>query len=68
MKRNLHVRFCRRAHESPHALSLSQSDSAMEKTNLDELPHIFASGRNDQKRSDEELTNTLYQEIGQLKV
>lgn len=35
---------------------------------LDELPQIFSSGRNDQKRSEEELTATLYQEIGHLKV
>jgi len=35
---------------------------------LDELPQIFSSGRSEQKQSDEALTNTLYQEIGQLKV
>jgi len=35
---------------------------------LDELPQIFLSGRSEQKQSDEALTNTLYQEIGQLKV
>ncbi len=35
---------------------------------LDELPQIFSSGRSEQKRSDEALTNTLYQEIGHLKV
>ena len=35
---------------------------------LDELPQIFSSGRSEQKHSDEALTATLYQEIGQLKV
>ncbi len=35
---------------------------------LDELPQIFSSGRSEQKQSDEALTATLYQEIGQLKV
>ena len=35
---------------------------------LDELPHIFSSGHGEQKRSEEALTATLYQEIGQLKV
>lgn len=35
---------------------------------LDELPQIFSSGRSEQKRSEEALTDTLYQEIGHLKV
>lgn len=35
---------------------------------LDELPQIFTSKRGEQKKSEEELTAALYQEIGQLKV
>ncbi len=35
---------------------------------LEELPHIFASGRRDHKQSEEALTAPLYQEIGHLKV
>jgi putative transposase len=35
---------------------------------LDEFPHIFESKRGEQKKSEEALTATLYQEIGQMKV
>jgi transposase-like protein len=35
---------------------------------LDELPQIFESQRGEQKKNEEALTATLYQEIGQLKM
>jgi transposase-like protein len=35
---------------------------------LEELPQIFASKRGEQKKSEEELTAALYQEIGHLKM
>ena len=35
---------------------------------LDEMPSLFASGRGQQEKKEENLTAALYQQIGQLKV
>ncbi len=42
--------------------------SQWKKQVLGELPETFASKRSERSKSEEELTATLYQEIGQLKV
>ena len=42
--------------------------SQWKKQVLDELPEIFTSKRGERNKSEEELTATLYQEIGQLKM
>ena len=42
--------------------------SLWKKQLLDEMPSLFASGRGQQEKKEEDLTATLYQQIGQLNV
>ena len=52
------------AHYEVHPTQVSQ----WKKQALDHLRSAFDSGRKASERDDEELQNTLYQQIGQLKV
>jgi len=42
--------------------------NAWKKQLMDELPTLFASSRGQKEKSQDELTDLLYQQIGQLKV
>ena len=47
-----------------HATQIAQ----WKKQALDGLPSVFSTRASEQQKSEEELINTLYQQIGQLKV